>query len=148
MDRTEYKLTFEMVPEECWGASLYHMLSPAEWDVVRKDAYRRAGYRCCICGAKGRLEAHEKWSYDKEKALQKLEDVLALCHGCHEVKHISRTQLVGRGAEAMEHFLRVNGCSQIEFHEALAEANQEYLKRNRIEGWTTDISWLKRLKGK
>ena len=98
-----------------------------------------------LCGAKGKLEAHEKWSYDEQKALQKLEDVLALCHACHEVKHVSRTQLVGRGMDAMEHFMRVNGCSQSDFHAALGEANAAYLRRNKIEGWTTDVSWLARL---
>lgn len=140
-----FKLDFEMVPEECWGYSLYHLLPPAKWDIVRKDAYKRAGYRCCICGAKGRLEAHEKWSYDEEKGLQKLEDVLALCHACHGVKHISRTQLVGKGDEAMAHFIKVNGCSQMQFHERLGEVNAEYLRRNQVEGWTTDVTWLLRL---
>lgn len=140
------KLDFEMVPEECWGYSLYHILPKEKWDIVRKDAYKRAGYQCRICGAKGRLEAHEQWVYDEQKALQKLEDVLALCHACHEVKHVSRTQLVGRGMDAMEHFMRVNGCSQSDFHAALGEANAAYLRRNKIEGWTTDVSWLARLR--
>ena len=139
----KYKLEFELVPEECWGYSLYHKLSPKDWDKVRKDAYKRAGYKCRICGAKGRLEAHEKWSYDEKNALQKLEDVLALCHACHEVKHISRTQMMGRGMDAMEHFMKVNNCSQMQFHEALQEANEEYLRRNKVEGWVTDITWLK-----
>ncbi len=139
----EWILTFESVPEECWGYSLYHLLSPADWDRVRKDAYRRAGYRCRICGAKGRLEAHEKWSYDKDIRLQKLEDVLALCHNCHQVKHISRAYLAGEGENAAAHFMRVNGCSQAEFHEQLQKMNEEYLALNKIEGWTTDIGWLK-----
>ena len=78
-----------------------------------------------------------------EKALQKLEDVVALCHNCHEVKHISRTQLVGRGAEAMEWFMKVNDVSQMDYHAALQKANEEYLQRNRVEDWVTDISWLK-----
>ena len=138
-----YKLDFEFVPEECWGYSLYHKLSKEDWDKVRKDAYRRAGYKCCICGAKGVLEAHEKWRYDDGKALQKLEDVLALCHGCHEVKHISLAYQRGRGLDAMEHFMKVNGCSQMEYHEALGKANEKYLERNKVEGWTTDVSWLK-----
>ena len=137
------KLTFEVIPEECWGYSLYHILSSSDWDKVRKDAYRRAGYQCRICGAKGRLEAHEKWSYDEEKRLQKLEDVLALCNKCHSVKHISRLYLVGKGEEAAAHFIAVNGCSQAEFHEALGKMNEEYRARNQIEGWVTDITWLK-----
>lgn len=143
MKKKKYKLDFEMVPEECWYANLRSLLSRPQWDEVRKDAYARAGGRCMICGARGsRLEAHERWSYDDGKRLQKLETVLAVCHACHEVIHISRTQLAGRGGEAMEHFMKVNGCSQSEFHEALGEANREYLKRNKVEGWVTDFSWL------
>ena len=139
----EYKLTFEMVPEECWYSNLRSILKPKDWDVVRRDAYARANGRCMICKRYAkRLEAHEKWSYDEARALQKLEDVVALCHACHEVKHISRTQLMGRGMEAMEHFQKVNDCSQMEFHLALQEANEEYFKRNRVDGWVTDISWL------
>jgi phage terminase large subunit GpA-like protein len=139
----EYKLNFELVPEECWRANLRSFLKTEDWDKIRRSAYAKAGGRCSICGARGRLEAHEKWSYDEKKALQKLEDVVALCHNCHEVKHISRTQLVGRGMEAMEHFMKVNGCAQMDFHAALSEANEEYFRRNRVEGWVTDISWLK-----
>lgn len=140
----EYKLTFELVPEECWYSNLRSILKPTQWDIVRKDAYARARGKCMICGRyTRRLEAHEKWSYDEERAVQKLETVVALCHNCHEVKHISRTQLVGRGAEAMEWFMKVNACSQMEYHAALGKANEEYLRRNRVEGWTTDISWLK-----
>ena len=133
-----------MVPEECWYSNLRSVLKPSDWDTVRRDAYKRAGGRCCICGRAGeRLEAHERWSYDEEKALQKLEMVVALCRNCHEVVHISRTQLIGRGAEAMEWFMKVNECSQIDFHEALGQANAKYIERNKIEGWVTDVTWLK-----
>jgi len=45
--------------------------------------------------------------------------------------------------DALEHFMKVNKCSQMDFHEALSKANAEYLRRNRVEGWVTDISWLK-----
>ena len=139
----EYKLTFEMVPEECWYSNLRSILKPKDWDIVRRDAYARAKGRCMICGRyTKRLEAHEKWSYDDKLALQKLEDVLALCKNCHEVKHISRTQLMGRGGEAMEWFMQVNECSQMEFHEALGQANAEYKERNKVEGWVTDVTWL------
>lgn len=140
----KYKLTFELVPEERWHANLRSMLSQEQWDLIRKDAYRRAGYKCRICGrGNTRLEAHEKWSYDERKGLQKLEDVLALCKDCHQVKHISRTQLIGRGNDAMEHFMRVNECTQSDFHAELGRANEEYIRRNKIENWVTDISWLK-----
>ena len=141
---SKYKLKFELVPDGCWYSNLRSILKPSAWDIIRRDAYKRADGKCMICGRwTKRLEAHEKWSYDEEKALQKLEDVVALCHNCHEVKHISRTQLVGRGMEAMEHFIKVNRCTQMDFHAALQEANEEYFRRNRVEGWVTDVTWLK-----
>ena len=97
-----------------------------------------------ICGVvTRRLEAHEQWSYDEGRAVQKLETVVALCHACHEVKHIAFAQMRGRGADVMEHFMRVNGCSQMEYHAALSAANEEHRRRNRIDCWQTDLSWLK-----
>ena len=141
--KKEYKLRFETVPQECWFSNLRSVLPPAVWDKVRRDAYARAGYRCTVCGRQGRLEAHEKWSYDEENAVQKLEDVVALCKSCHEVKHVSRTALFGRGDDAMAHFMKVNGATQAEYHEALQAMNEEYLRRSKVEGWVTDISWLK-----
>ena len=64
----ERKLEFELVPEGCWYSNLRSLLKPREWDMVRKDAYARAGGRCMICGRKTqRLEAHERWEYDEEQ---------------------------------------------------------------------------------
>ena len=65
--KKEYKLTFEMVPEECWYSNLRSVLKPKDWDIVRRDAYARAKGRCSICGRPTqRLEAHEQWSYDQK----------------------------------------------------------------------------------
>lgn len=140
----EYKLTFELVPDGCWYTNLRSVLPPKLWDKIRFEAYKKANGRCEICGVKtSRLEAHEIWNYDEKNALQTLEGVTALCRRCHEVKHIGRTQLLGKGNDAMEHFMKVNGCSQSEYHEALGEANETHQRRNRIDGWRTDISWLK-----
>ena len=140
----EYKLSFEPVPDECWWSNLRSALPKDVWDKIRYDAYARAKGRCTICGAyTRRLEAHEKWSYDEKRKVQKLEDVTALCKSCHEVKHIGRTCLMGRGDDAMEHFMKVNACTQSEYHAALGAANERHKRLNEVEGWTTDISWLK-----
>ena len=83
------KLNFELVPDSCWYSNLRSILSPAQWDIVRREAYREANGKCMICGEPAtRLEAHEKWSYDEENAVQKLETVIAVCKSCHEVIHI------------------------------------------------------------
>ena len=146
MERKTYKLTFQPVPSGCWYANLRSALPKEQWDRLRRAAYARAGGRCSVCGAAGRLEAHEVWSYDDERHIQKLEDVVALCHACHEVVHIGRTALLGREPQAQAHFMKVNGCTQSEYHAALGEANRLNAERSRHE-WMTDLSRLPQLLG-
>ena len=147
-EKSEFRLDFEFIPEESWKYNLRHLLSPAAWDIVRRDAYKRAGYACRICGRKNcRLEAHEKWSFNVKTRVQKLEDVLALCHDCHAVIHYQRTALCEgeEGAKkAQEQFMKVNGCTQSEFHAALARAAKRHERLNETEDWRVDLSFLKR----
>lgn len=139
------KLNFELVPDSCWYSNLRSILSPAQWDTVRREAYSRAGGRCMVCGAKSsRLEAHERWEYDEVNAVQKLSDVVAVCRACHEVIHIGRTQLMGGEERATEHFMKVNGCSYSEYRKALGEANAAHRRRNKVPEWRLDLSYLKK----
>lgn len=148
MKECAYTLDFDFIPEESWRFNLRSVLSAEGWDVVRKDAYKRASYKCRVCGRGNcRLEAHEKWSFDVKKRVQRLDDVLALCHDCHAVVHYQRTSLVDgkEGAlRAQEHFMRVNGCSLSDFHEALSRAAKRHETLNAVEGWSLDLSFLKR----
>ena len=133
----KYKLDFQLVPDGCWYTNLRSALPKEAWDRLRRAAYARAGGRC-------RLEAHEVWGYDDEKHIQKLENVIAVCPACHAVIHIGRTALLGKEPEAQAHFMKVNGCTQSEYHAALGEANRVHAERSRHE-WVTDISKLKEL---
>lgn len=137
------KLNFELVPDSCWYSNLRSELPPEAWDRIRKKAYARADGRCMICGAPcTRLEAHEQWSYDEDNAVQRLENVVAVCRACHEVIHIGRTQLMGREREASEHFMKVNGCTYAEYRAALGKANEDHRRRNRIPEWKLDVGKL------
>lgn len=139
----EYKLNFEMVPDGCWYSNLRSLISPRQWDAVRKKAYARAGGRCMICGAPSkRLEAHERWEYDEENAVQRLKDIIAVCPACHAAIHIGRTQLKGDVRAAEEHFMRVNGCTYAQMRAALGAANADHIRRNKIGEWKLDISRL------
>ena len=139
------KLNFELVPDGCSYSNLRSILSPAQWDVVRREAYARAGGRCMICGAPShRLEAHERWEYDEERCVQKLADVVAVCKSCHEVIHIGRTQLMGGEVRASEHFMKVNGCTYAEYRKALGEANEAHRRRNLVPEWKLDLGYLKK----
>jgi hypothetical protein len=139
------KLNFEIVPTSCWYNNLRHILSKRAWDYIRKDAYQKANGKCTICNApKKRLEAHERWSYDMENGVQKLEDIIAVCHDCHSVIHIGRTQLKGDVERAEKHFIRVNKCSYADYVKALGEANEFHRKLNAVPEWKLDLSYFKK----
>lgn len=137
------KLNFELVPDSCWYSNLRSILTPAQWNAVRREAYARAGGICSVCGAPSeRLEAHEQWEYDEQNAVQRLKDVVAVCRSCHETIHIGRTSLMGREEQACRHFMRVNGCTYAEYRKALGEATAEHIRRNKIPEWKLDLSYL------
>ena len=139
------KLEFELVPDSCWYSNLRSILSPAQWDMVRREAYSRANGKCMICGeAAKHLEAHERWIYDEENGIQKLDTVIAVCKSCHEVIHIGRTSLLGGEERASAHFMKVNGCSYSEYRKALGEANEAHRRRNKVPEWKLDLSYLKK----
>lgn len=141
------KLNFELVPDSCWYSNLRSHLKKSQWDKLRKDAYAKAGGKCMICSAKtSRLEAHERWSYDDDKKVQKLQEIIAVCHACHSVIHIGRTQLVGDEDKAIKHFMKVNACSYADYRKALGEANALHRERNKWE-WILDVTLLKELLG-
>ncbi len=139
------KLNFELVPDSCWYSNLRSILKPKQWDIVRKEAYARANGKCMICGRPvKRLEAHERWSYNEQTCVQKLEDVIAICHSCHSVIHIGRTQLMGEEDKAIAHFQRVNKCSYADYIKALGEANRVHQRRNQVAEWKIDLSYLEK----
>ncbi len=144
MQEKSKKLEIELVPDNCWYLNLRTALPKKLWDAIRLDAKKRAGYKCAICGKKTTsLEAHEKWSYDEKKGIQKLEDVLSLCHDCHSAIHMERTALYGDIERAEDHYIKVNNCTYAEMKQDRKKANEIHGKRNKIE-WQTDTTWLLR----
>ncbi len=142
----DYKLQFELVPDGCWYSNLRSILSKKEWEFIRTYAIKKSSGKCSICGKKTKsLHAHERWSYDEKKGIQKLDDVIAVCPDCHSVIHIGRTQLLGNEERAEKHFMKVNNCSYSEYRKALGIANDIHKRRNLVSEWRLDLSFLKKL---
>lgn len=145
-DVTKFKLLPELVPSGCWYSNLRTLLPKNAWDIVRKDAYSRANGKCMICGRPSvRLEAHENWTYDEKNKIQKLKNVVAICHNCHSVVHIGRTQLVSNEDIAIKHFCKVNDCNYSDYIRALKIANENNARRSALGEWQLDVSYLKTL---
>jgi len=138
------KLFVDLVPQSAWFSNLRSELKKEEWDIIRKDAYKKANYRCVCCGGRGEkwwVEAHERWSFDNKTLIQKLERIIALCPACHETTHFGLANVHGRSEEAKRNLMRVRNISEQEADIEIAEAFRIWEKRSEKE-WVLDLSFL------
>ncbi len=62
-------------------------LAAPEWDEKRRAAYKRADYRCQLCGAsETELHAHHR-SYENRAKKGEERDLIVLCASCHKRVH-------------------------------------------------------------
>lgn len=149
-DWSQYPLTIELVPKTAWYQNLRELLSKKEWDFIRKMVYRRANYRCEICGGVGQnhpVEAHEEWDYDWKTKVQSLRQIRALCPTCHMCKHAGLAQINGRLGEVIEHLQRVNKLSKQDATEMVFDAFHDWQIMSHHK-WELDVrdlqEWLKK----
>ncbi|WP_373481190.1 HNH endonuclease [Geminocystis sp.] len=138
------KLSIELVPQTCWFSNVRDHVDGKIWDILRKDTYKKANYKCEICGGVGEkhpVECHEIWHYDDEKYIQKLIGLTALCPSCHQVKHIGLARVRGKEAEAKKHLAKVNNWSNLEVEKYLTTVWSQWQKRSQ-NNWKLDLSWL------
>ena len=88
-----------------------------------------------------RLEAHERWSYNEETKIQKLERIIALCHRCHSLTHhgLAGIRQVHKFAE--KHLMKVNGWTEVQVSEHCVEQWSLWKERSKIE-WKLDVSLI------
>ena len=86
------KLKFECLPQALWGNNIRSELGQKEWDVIRKKVYKKYNHRCCICGKKGKMNAHEVWEFKTKLnyGIQVLVNIISVCDDCHNTIHIGR----------------------------------------------------------
>lgn len=138
------RLTVELVPATSWGANLRTVLPKADWDRLRKRAYRDAGYRCEICRERGPthpVECHELWEYDDTNGVQRLLGLIALCPSCHAVKHLGLSYAEGDGDAAFARLMRVNGWSAALARMYVDLVFEIWTIRSKME-WRLDLRWL------
>lgn len=139
----DLKLTIELVPQTSWYNNLRKVVTPQTWDAIRRQAYRDAGYRCGICGARGQMNCHERWAYDDDAHVQTLLGFIALCSLCHHVKHIGLAAILAAEGEldyeeVIAHFMRVNECDRATFEAHRQHAVRVWQERSQA-AWTVDL---------
>lgn len=142
------KLAIELIPQSCSASNVRSHVDQATWDRLRRWCYQRAGYTCETCGATDcEMHAHEVWRYD-DFGNQVLVRLMALCKKCHEVKHMGRAIMTGRGQHARLHLQRVNGWGggvrmwgRMRTVTYIVDCFAENEKRGR-QRWSLDLNWL------
>jgi hypothetical protein len=129
------RLAIEPIPASSAMASLAKLLPRPDWDRIRRSVYKRAEYRCRICGRDARLNCHEVWYYNERTGYQWLMGFQSLCDDCHGVKHMLSVRSRGRFDRLVKHFMQVNKVSFAEFtsHLQRARLRKSQLERSRPE---------------
>lgn len=87
------------------------------------------------------LEAHERWSFDDSKKVQKLERIIALCHRCHTVTHWGLAGIRGLHEEAEDHLMKVNKYTQDQCSKHITERTEFW--RSLKEDYKLDLSIIR-----
>ena len=118
------KLRVQPTPRNNWGDNLAHLLYKDIWDKLRREVYKKADYRCEICGTTQVVfHCHENWGFNEAKRLHFLVSLQCLCPECHNTIHYYRTMAEARKGnyplkyldELEEHFCWVNGVDKAEW---------------------------------
>lgn len=142
------QLTIELVPATCWYSNVRSHVSRQQWDIIRKQCYRQAGYRCEICrqtglfqGFRHPVECHEIWDYDEEKMTQRLAGLICLCPLCHQVKHAGLT-ISQQGLQViLNRLMSVNNWTHDQAADHIEEEFEVWRVRSKSQ-WKLDISYL------
>lgn len=139
MYRQQPALLPDMLPDTTWEQNIRQYHGQETWNRLRKHAYANAGFRCEICGEKGKLEAHEHWEFDNDNIVQRLVGLYCLCTLCHKVHHLGLAKRMGIYADVKDHLRRVNNWTEIELYDALGQAYEVWQQRCEYT-WAVDLS--------
>ena len=142
------KLKIELVPKTAWYKNVRSAVKKETWDIIRKDCYKRANYKCEICNGVGEnhpVECHEIWNYNDSQKIQKLIGLIALCPNCHKTKHPGLANIKGELNIVINQLMRVNGMSKIEARKYIKDAFDIWKDRSRYF-WKCDITYLENYK--
>ena len=89
------------IPPPLQGLNPRSILGNAWWDRVRQIAYKHHDFHCWACGIHKyaahyhkHLEAHEAYTINYQTGVANLDEVVALCHCCHNFIHSGRMEMM------------------------------------------------------
>lgn len=133
-------LTMPNVPKPLHGIAPRRYMDKKEWDECRFASYEKNGFRCWSCGVHKTeanyhqwLECHEKYKIDYTRGEATFEELVALCHCCHNFIHSGRLLVLlqkGEIEKAKYEYIMLRGFNWL---------NQHGIKSS----WTSAYNWLR-----
>lgn len=135
------ELFIDMIPKTSYFKNIRTIFSKDDWNIIRHYIYKRVNYRCECCGCYRNkfLEAHERWSYDFENKIQKLERIIALCRLCHLSTHYGFSKNKKNFYKINEHLKKVKKINDEELENHIKQSYDLWKERNKIK-WIIDYS--------
>ncbi len=84
---SEYSAYKEAVYASLKSMPYSQFLKTDYWFIVSSYAKYKAGYKCKFCKSKYRLNTHHSTYENRGRELHYLDDLVVLCHSCHEHHH-------------------------------------------------------------
>lgn len=135
------KILIELVPRTCWFTNVRSQVSVSDWDILRKEAYKKHNYKCSICHMKGRMEAHEIWHYDDKNKIQKLFEITSVCNKCHQLYHLGFASINGNFNKCKTWLKKLNNWTEEEVEEYINIVFDIWNQRSNYN-WNLDLSLL------
>lgn len=152
--KKDLKLNMEMIPLTSFEVNLRNAVTRKNWETIRSATYTKHNGKCVFCGKLLSLhkkddankevgQCHEDWEFDDENHIMHLKGCLLVCQMCHNIKHFGRTDtvLIEQGIlsedEVMEHFIKVNGCDEVDYYEHKKYAWEKWGERSQYD-WELD----------
>lgn len=135
-------MSIELIPSSAFGKNVRDILTSTQWSLLSKQVRSAAYDTCEICGNDNdQMSCHEIWFYDDHNLIQKLIGLQSLCRDCHSVKHFGFSQIQGKGAQTLRHFMKVNDLNRKDAEEAIEKSFKIWGQRSK-KRWTLDVSIL------
>jgi hypothetical protein len=136
-------LSIDMIPSSCARKNVRSKVSEEVWEMIRYTVRDRSHFTCELCGIRCKvLHCHERFSYNMNTKVQKLERFLCLCADCHNVVHWGRAELMGDGSKAREHLKKIGKMTDEEVDSHIRDSYKLRWERDKID-WELDLSILK-----
>ena len=129
----------DLIPSSAWFANLRTVIPAPQWKELSAYVRHRHQYRCEMCGSDKRLEAHERWLFNKETGTQRLMRIMCLCKMCHLSVHIGLASQLGFREEIENHIFSISGWEKNDLSAHMNDAREKWQSLSRAS-YKMDVS--------